>query len=429
MLTTRSPERVAWTVLFGALITCITLSVGVPAAIFGYRNNATNEAFLRVRLKAGQLQTFSPVETRADARVVDLNGRQLKESHTALTLDRSIGSISFADAEQAQTDLTVLLYSNAYVQVTRARVPRFANSGGKRQLHITLRGGRIQIIAPPESGERFEVRVSVQPLDEARPTAEFETGKPGIYTFDSQANGAVLNVSVADGEVSFTTLADSAPRVLRGNQRASIAADGVARIDIPPAQNLVRNGYFESSLTSEPANRRDWIAETEIGAGENERGTLSYSKGELTFARVGDAIGWGRKSISQRIDQDVAGSTSLRLRIRYAIDNQSLEVCGSQGSECPLFVRVQFVTNDGDSAYWLQGFYARGNPDPDRLPTYIKSDRRDEHVRAELGQNELYESENLLAQIPNMRAITDISVYSEGHAIKTRVNSIELLLE
>jgi hypothetical protein len=429
MSTNRSPERVAWTVLFAALFACVTLSVGVPATIFGYRNNATNEAYLRVSLKAGQLQTFSPVETRVDARVVDLNGRQLKESHTALTLDRSIGSITFAESEGSPAELTVQLYSNAYVQVTRARVPRFADSGAPRQLHLTLRGGRIQIVTPSGQNALFDLRVSVQPLDEARPIAAFETSKPGVYTFDSASTSGVLSVDAADGELTVTTVGEPSPRVLRGNQRASITAAGQIRTDIPPPQNLVRNGFFESPLASTPANRRDWIAETEISPGESERGTLSYSKGELVFERVGDSIGWGRKSITQRVDQEVSGSSSLRMRIRYQIDNQSLNVCGSQGSECPMFVRVQFVTNDGDSAFWLQGFYARGAPDPERLPTYIKSDRRDEHVRVEAGQAELYESENLLAQIPNMRAITDIRIYAEGHAIKTRVNSIELLLE
>jgi hypothetical protein len=429
MSTNRSPERVAWTVLFAALFACVTLSVGVPTAIFGYRNNATNEAFLRVRLKAGQLQTFSPVETKVDARVVDLNGRQLKESHTALTLDRSIGSITFAESEQAPTELIVQLYSNAYVQVTRARVPRFADSGASRQLHLTLRGGRIQVIAPAEQGTSFDLRVSVQPLDEASPIAAFETNKPGVYTFDSSSTGGILNVDAADGELSFTTVAEPSPRMLRGNQRASITKAGQIRTDVPPPQNLVRNGFFETPLASTPSNRRDWIAETEVSQGESERGTLSYAKGEMVFERVGDSIGWGRKSISQRVDQEVSGSSSLRMRIRYRIDNQSLEVCGSQGSECPMFVRVQFVTNDGDSAYWLQGFYARGVPDPERLPTYLKSDRRDEHVRAETGQSEIYESENLLTQIPNMRAITDIRVYAEGHAITTRINSVELLLE
>jgi hypothetical protein len=429
MATTRSPERVAWTVLFAALFTCVTLTVGVPASIWGYRNNATNEAFLRVRLKAGQLQTFSPVETRSDARVVDLNGRQLKENHTALTLDRSIGVISFAENEQAASELSVQLYANAYVQITRARVPRFGDSRAVRQLHLTLRSGRIEIIAPRERTGRFEVRVSVRALDGNQSLAEFSTTTPGVYVFDAQTTDNSVQASVRDGSLSYTTATNVVPQTLNGSQRALISADGQARSGMPAPDNLVRNGFFQTTLVSQPANERDWRAETEVGAGESERGTLSYAPGQLTFERIGDTIGWGRKSITQRINQDVSGRASLRMRIRYAIGNQSLDVCGSEGSECPLFVRINFTTPDGAARSWLQGFYAKGTPDPERLPTYLKSDRRDEHVRAELGQQEVFESENLLAQIPDMRSITDIRVYSEGHALRTQINSIELLLE
>ncbi len=127
----RSPERVAWIMLFGALLVCISLGVGVPTAVFSYINSATNEAFLRVSLRAGQVQTSAPFESAPS--VVDLTGRQLKEGITVAVRDRSVGQLAFGATESAPAHLRVQLYSNASVRLKRARVPRYQTNACRGQ--------------------------------------------------------------------------------------------------------------------------------------------------------------------------------------------------------------------------------------------------------------------------------------------------------
>jgi hypothetical protein len=182
---------------------------------------------------------------------------------------------------------------------------------------------------------------------------------------------------------------------------------------------------------SDTPGERDWQATTEVPSDQPnaERGTFSYSRGIVAIDRVGPGIGWGRKSLTQRVNETVKPGQTLRARVSFAILEQELLVCGSEGSECPFYIAINYTTrSDGTPRSWRQGFYARGVPEPDRLPSYLKSNRQDEHVRVILGQPDVYETENLLAQIPDVGAISDITVYAEGHTLRTQIYGVELLL-
>ena len=92
-----------------------------------------------------------------------------------------------------------------------------------------------------------------------------------------------------------------------------------------------------------------------------------------------------------------------------------------------MLVRIDFQTSDGRDDYWLQGFYARGNP-ASNLPDYVRSNFKGNHIAKPLNTREVFESENLLQQLGNLQTITSISLYAEGHGLRTRVRSVELLL-
>ena len=66
----------------------------------------------------------------------------------------------------------------------------------------------------------------------------------------------------------------------------------------------------------------------------------------------------------QVIDQDVADYQALRLQLTFRILSQSLGVCGVQGSECPLFLRINYTDENGIRRTWQHGFYATGEISP-----------------------------------------------------------------
>ncbi len=416
----RSPERTAWTVLFAALFVCIALSVGVPAATMGYINSATENAFMRVSLQSGILKTYSPIEAESDARVVDLAGREFKEEHTVVAGDRSVGLLTFAQRDGVTPTLRVQLYANARVQAARARVPRFrpalASATAGDELTLELTEGRIDVIAL-DSGRPFRLQIK-----SAHAAAVVTV--PGVYTFD--ATPQHLLVQAREGTAQVQTPNGAASQQVQSGQMAQFNAAQGARV-LAPANNLVRNGFFLSTLG------RDWEFSTRVGEGETVRGTVSRfvdpvsGKGQVLFERVGNALGWGRTTLTQTVGENVSGHSDLRLRLAFDILEQDLDVCGGEGTECPLLVRIDFRTSDGRDDYWLQGFYARGNPTPN-LPDYVRSNFKGNHIAKPLNTREVFESENLLQQLGNLQTITSISLYAEGHGLRTRVRSVELLL-
>jgi hypothetical protein len=426
-----SPERAAWTVLFAALFACIALAVGIPAAGLSYLNSATNNAFMRVSLQSGILKSYSPLESAADARVVDLGGREFKEDHTVVAGDRSVGLLTFAPGEGAAPYISVQMYSNASVRALRARTPRFDFAAAADEFDIELAEGRIDILARPPEGHRFALRITAAP-------GEVQITTPGQYTLELISDR--LRVTSRDGEASLSAASTRTTLDLKGDQTATIEAESGRILPAPaPSINLVRNGFFQSTLT------RDWNFHTDVNADGAVRGTVSRVGGApslapgadtgtripayLVFERVGENIGWGRTSLSQLIDEDVRGGVSLRLRTTFTILEQQLDVCGSEGTECPLMIRIDYVTQDGRDDFWLQGFYAKGDPSAVRLPDYVRSNFKGNHIAKPAGSQQVFESENLLQQIGNLQTVKSITVYAEGHVLRTRVDSIELLLQ
>lgn len=410
----RTPERTAWTVLFTALFACLALAIGIPTAVLAYINNATNSAYLYVRLQAGRMVTLSPVDRLSAAPVVGLAGRTLGEGHAVIASDRTVGLVTFAPSESDAAYIKTQLYANARIKALRARSPRFETQNARDEFVLELQEGRIDILVLPEPSRAFQIRIQSE-----FGSALLET--PGAYTLDLQP-GQRLRVVSRDGDLVLNTRANSEV-MLKANQAAELLPDGSVRDDLPLPGNIVRNGYFQGELL------RDWTPSIEIASGESVAGQITRSTGELSISRAGANLGWGRTGVTQKLDQQIAGRKALRLRLVFRIQEQGLQVCGSAGTECPLMVRIAFKTADGADRFWQQGFYAAGNPEALRLPTFVVNNNTGDHVYKSLGQVEVFESENLLAQLGDVQSVTGITLYGEGHALRTHVNAVELLVE
>ena len=406
---TASPHRTAWTVLFAALFICVALAVGVPAGIYGYVNNATNAAAMRVSLQSGILTSYSPFESIKDARVVDLAGREFKEEHTVVTGDRSYGLLTFARTIAEAPYLQVQLYSNAQTTVQRARYPRFEISTAPDEFSLKLHTGRIDVLADPPPGRRFALRIQSD-LGEVLIT---EAGQYTIEMLESH-----MRATVHAGAARFSG------KPIQAGASAAADASGIVLAAQPP-RNLIRDGDFRAPL------QRNWILTTEVNSPTAVRGTASRiatddQAGVLLIERTGENVGWGRTSITQRIDAAVDDAAELRLRIVFAILDQQLAVCGSEGTECPLMVRIDYTAADGRDDFWMQGFYAKGDPSIVKLPDYVRPNFRGNHIAKPLGVQQVFESDNLHATLGSPRTIRSITLYAEGHALRTRVDSVEL---
>ncbi len=153
----------------------------------------------------------------------------------------------------------------------------------------------------------------------------------------------------------------------------------------------------------------------------------------LHFDRVG--VGHADTRVLQSINENVIDSESLRLLLSLRVLEQSLGVCGIQGSECPLFVRIDYVDENGANQIWQHGFYASGNVDDNTTPGACVSCAviQDNHERIPLNQDYFFEvdlREELARQgaVPP-RTIESISLIASGHSFATEVIDVALMVK
>jgi hypothetical protein len=215
------------------------------------------------------------------------------------------------------------------------------------------------------------------------------------------------------------------------NQRALIPAEGNLSGPLSTERDLITNGGFGEDM-------RHWtfVAGTVERAGQPEvEVEVVQDEGDevLRFHRVG--IGHADAAVRQVIDHDVTDYASLELFVTMRLVEQSLEVCGVQGSECPLFVRIEYVDVYGTRQVWQQGFFAVGQFVAGSTPDVCQfcAAPHNSHLRAPLGQVYFYESGNLLELLAQQnirpRIIESISLAAEGHTFDTHVVDIALIAE
>ncbi len=418
----RSPDRVAWLVLLGAFATFCALVIGVPTAIIAYTNNATVQPGMLVKLQAGKLISFGPTEPESDGRVVGLDGRALEEGSTVV-LDndgQSQASLTVSLKDSGQ-DAKINLYSGARLRISRARLPRYASSSRAPELVLTLQSGRIQVQNPDNSDTPIIVNTNQLTT----------TLRSGVFSIDILADGAATetNVSVREGSATVSLAHPESNKEnvvhLLSNQRVA-ARGNASRLEVSqPYRNLIRNGDWLAPLT------QDWIDISQLENDGDPFGVITVTEHSLVLYRTGPNLHWGRTGLAQLISDAVEGRRALVLRLSFSILDQDVPVCGGQGSECPLLVKIVYRAPDSGEHEWVQGFYAKGVPDGDNFPDYVRSvppDVRQKHVKKTAGSRETWESGNLLTIIKDLQTLKSVSIYAEGHGVSTLVHSAELLL-
>jgi len=114
------------------------------------------------------------------------------------------------------------------------------------------------------------------------------------------------------------------------------------------------------------------------------------------------------------------------------VAEQSLGVCGQQGSECPLILRIEYTDVNGVDQIWQQGFFAVGeiaSTTPDvcvACPPPLN-----EHQRVPYKQLVFYESDNLMEKLRLLDAqpqqIKTMTLIASGHTFDMRVADVALM--
>lgn len=413
-------QRLAWFILFGSFFACLLLTITVPLAVRAFVQNATQP--LDVTVQANQGTVGINAENGPRRAVLVGEPPEEVEGVTTIQTDTTASALVNVMAPDADEPLAVLQISgNSTVQVAQASAPRFGGSDQPYQLNLDAQAGRVRIFLP-----FFEGRPVVMSL--TTPQGRAEVRDPGRYTVEVGADATQVTVQ-SDGAAVVAALGEEL--ALGPGERVEIAAGSPLNGPLDPARDLIRNGNFNQGLD----NWASFAWRVELPDQPKGETTVAPDGGGpvLRFAREG--VGHADVRVTQSINQDVSGYDSLRLSATVRVLNQSLGVCGVQGSECPLFIILNYIDDGGVSRVWQHGFFAQGTVDDNLTPGACISCAvvQRPHERVPLGQFFFYDVD-LIQELASQgflppRYIESITLVGSGHSFTTEVSDVALVVE
>lgn len=413
-----SRERLAWAILLGSFLVWLALIVAVPFGVSTYLQSARRALVLSVQANEGTVG-LSNGNGQRDAIFVGEPARTVEGPANVLTniTDSALVSVYTPDETQVLARLNV--YGNSVIEVEQATAPRFDMSDDPHEVVLSLDSGHTRISLPERNGRPVTMRI------ETPQGGEVTLENSGQYSV--QATNAATTIVVLEGRAHVR--AGEQGMALVENQRAVIPAEGTLNGPLSAERDLVRNGSYSDGLDGWTHLAGDVQIEdqpaVEVGIVEDDGDDV------LRFHRVG--IGHAAAAVRQDMNHVVTGYSSLEVLVSMRIVQQSLGVCGEQGSECPLFVRVEYVDVYGTNQTWQQGFYSRGEVEAGSTPDVCQfcAAPINPHIRVPSDQVYFYESGNLLEILAqqNIRPsrISSISLAAEGHTFDTHVVDVALI--
>jgi hypothetical protein len=407
-----NPERTAWTVLLSAF-SIFVLAVG--GVIFGgqwWLHNAVRQQSLAI------VSTGTVLVTRPGRDTPEVNLTTFPVGSSISTVANAQASVTFTSPDGKNVLATLRIFGTTSIEIIQADSPRYRTGTHPHTIVIRVASGRVRATVGVDVAR--EVRVEVR----SDPGAVTVLDQPGSNV---TVEGTFTESMVTVREGAATVTAEGQSVVLLKDQRAEIAPGAGPQGPKPAEQNLIRNGDFAM-----PTDGAWVVARAAPGVPSEEPGDVDFPLvgGRRVVRLVRTGSNWGRVGVTQELNRDVQGYTSLRLNLDILLDTQDVKNCGATGTECPLMVKISYVDVGGGAREWLQGFY--WYYDPSFGFTYcVTCPVRYTHQLWPQGKWQPYTSENLIelfATQGNPAAqIQSITIYAEGHTFTSMAADVQLL--
>jgi hypothetical protein len=418
------PHRLAWGVLLAAFAIFCTIAISAIVGInyFLFQSTVPIKSVLSLgRGTVGIMELANSIEQ------IGRNGDSLLAGTVISTDPQSQGTIQFFDP-QAADDLvaSVTLHNGSVLTLRQAARPRFEWSQTRHLIELGNVSGRLSVTVPSLPGRDVLVNI--------------ETGAGAIVNLEGggryMINASADQLSVINREGTATFI----PPDLRQGHSIPPNRQGIIRYtdntveQKPGYVNLVRDSSFQT-LNGGSLDQQSWVCGNDPS--DNPAGSYDFVNMNglmpLRFIRADNAITHGRTSCVQSfgqggVDIRAANYNYLAVRATLNIQSQSLNACGSDGSECPLMLRMDYIDNTGKGQRWFHGFYAR-EADPQSNYRQRCASCVQDHDLINQGAWYTYESPNLLTLLEETPPVSIVSIwfYASGHQWDVRIGEVSLI--
>ncbi len=412
----RDRERLAWTIVLIGNAVFLALALGVPFGIHQWIQRATVVPEMVLQALEGTAQVEEP---NSSSRLVLAGQEPIRIRPGAAILNDSdtetLLTISSPGGDHVLG--TVQIYPNTQLAISLAKSPRYQSSNATHQIELAVTTGRIRLGIAHEPGRNSDIQCQT-------PHAQFRLLDPGSYSLD--VSNEQSQITVREGQVSVHT--ESEELELSEQERGVVALDGLVRGPLPPERDLIINGSFRRELDG-------WQIHTDTADVNESPGEVEVvaSSGQQTVRLFRAGANHAETGIVQTINQSLSDYGSLQLHLSARLDLQSLGVCGTLGSECPLMVRIKYRDVGGNEQQWVQGFFYWVDPNatyPTPTLCVMCPHPRQEHEQHSQGVQFFYDSPNLIELLAldgnPPTSIIEIAIYASGHSYDVQVGEVEL---
>ena len=418
------PQRLAWGVLLAAFavfcMICVITGVGVNYFLF--RSSVPIEASVEVG-KGTVIVTGRPVRQEFDV----TNSDELStDAQTQATL-------FFRDFQQdGRLIASVTIRGNNNLTLWRALRPRFNWGTDSYSIELQDVSGNLDVFIP--KGLSRDLRLTIRSPQGA--LADFgASGQYAVSISDTQ-----MRVVNREGQVSLITANSNLGRAIPPDSQGTIITDAPTEVALSSAlTNLLRNSTFQDVIVAQDGSTgTQGLAEawactnstTNLPRGSYQA-EMQDGRYLLRLVRAENAQTNGETRCGTWFPNgghDVTPLTTLVLRTSFNIQYQSLNACGSKGSECPLMLEVDYLDVNGIGHRWYHGFYAALDP---QLNYPLSCDScASEHERVNEKNWFTYDSGNWFTLFPpesRPATIINVQFYASGHQYDVYVGEVALL--
>ncbi len=362
-------------------------------------------------------------------------GREIYNRAVISTDALSQATISFIDRyESNRLIASVTLRSRSSLDLERVERPRFNWSAERYVIELGGVSGDLMV----NVGDRLERDLLLSLETEQGMVIRLSPG--GRYNLSATADQT--QVISLRGMASITTPDRQSFAVLDG-QRALFDHASAQMVFSAGYQDLIVTDGFSSdnvvdmTASATPLSNAVWRCRSAQVSPPEGAYRLEQVDGRsaMRMWRGGGANSHGETFCIQNLGQtaqeglDVSMYDSLIWRVTFKVVSQSLGTCGSQGSECPFTLRMDYIPTSGERAIsWYHGFYVMPSTQFE-YPLRCDSCTQD-HQNINENAWYTYDSGNLFTLIPESqrpKSILNVRFYASGHEYDVYVEDVSLL--
>jgi hypothetical protein len=418
-------QSLAWMIVLVSFLLFCSISISITGGIyyFFFRSSVPMDVVLQVGSGSAEIESLDQsrfiLRDFAPDFLTDRPSTISTNSQSQLTI-----SFQIPKPDGAFLLGTMTLENDSVLTLDEANIPRFDWSNGVYSVSFSNFSGEADVFIPQVADKPFELYINTPS------NATFLITDTGRYTLSADATS--IRLITSEGQANLLSPNRNNNRRAIKGQQAILRTGGSEPVVQDAPINLLRNGLFTFDIpegqTYAPLG---WVCENPADDSPYGSYFADAFMGRPAFRLFRQAATTtSRTGCYQEVQIDVSNYTYLELQATFALDYQSLQNCGIEGTECPMMLFITFTDAQGDVHPWYQGLFYNYLPQSTNYPLVCQGCGAGyEHLPIAEDVWFTYESGNLITRFPiedRPEIINIVKFNAAGHQYNVFVSELAL---